>query len=78
MRVIRYQETALGRLPTQIDYADYRKTDGVNIAFRWTIARPNGRFTIQVEQVQHNVPVDDAKFSPPPAPSGVEQKPPTP
>ncbi len=75
MRSVRYTETALGRLPTQIDYADFRETDGVKIPFRWTVARPNGRFTIQVEQVQQNVPIDDAKFTPPPAPAGAEQKP---
>ncbi len=77
MRQIRFTETALGRLPTQIDYADYRAADGVRIPFRWTVARPNGRFTIQIEQVQQNVPIDDAKFAAPPAPAATEQKPPT-
>lgn len=78
VRSVRYVETALGRLPTQIDYADYRDADGVKIPFRWSVARPSGRFTIQIEQVQQNVAVDDTKFSPPPAPAGAEQKPPTP
>jgi len=70
LRLIRYAETSLGRNPTQIDYADYRDANGVEIPFRWTLARPGNRFTIQVEQVQQNVPVDDAKFTPPP-PSAV-------
>jgi photosynthetic reaction center cytochrome c subunit len=69
LRLIRYAETPLGRNPTQIDYADYRDADGVKIPFRWTLARPGNRFTIQVEQVQQNVPVDDAKFVPPPPPA---------
>jgi hypothetical protein len=68
LRLIRYAETPLGRNPTQIDYADYRDADGVKIPFRWTLARPGNRFTIQVEQVQQNVPVDDAKFVVPPQP----------
>jgi len=55
-------------MPTQIDYADYRDTNGVKIPYRWTLARPNGRFTIQVSEVKQNVPVDDAKFVRPPAP----------
>jgi outer membrane lipoprotein-sorting protein len=67
LRLIRYAETPLGRNPTQIDYADYRDADGVKMPFRWTLARPGNRFTIQIEQVQQNVPVDDAKFAPAPA-----------
>jgi outer membrane lipoprotein-sorting protein len=72
VRLVRYGETALGWLPTQIDYADYRDTNGVKIPYRWTLARPSGRFTIQVSEVKQNVPVDDAKFAKP----AEEQKPP--
>jgi outer membrane lipoprotein-sorting protein len=68
LRLVRYAETALGRMPTQIDYSDYRDADGVKIPYRWTLARPGGRFTIQIDQVQQNVPVDDAKFAAPPQP----------
>ncbi len=75
LRLVRYSETALGRMPTQIDYADYRDTDGVKIPYRWTLARPGNRFTIQIDQVQQNVPVDDAKFAPPPMPPPPDQKP---
>jgi photosynthetic reaction center cytochrome c subunit len=68
VRLVRYGETPLGRMPTQIDYADYRDAGGVKIPFRWTLARPGGRFTIQVSEVKENVPVDDAKFARPAAP----------
>ena len=68
VRMVRFGETALGRMPVQIDYADYRDTNGVKIPYRWTLARPSGRFTIQVSEVQQNVPVDDAKFAKPAAP----------
>lgn len=67
VRLVRYAETPLGRNPTQIDYADYLDVDGVKIPFRWTLARPNGRFTIQVDQAQQNVPVADDKFAKPAA-----------
>jgi photosynthetic reaction center cytochrome c subunit len=69
VRMERFGETALGQMPTEIDYADYRDADGVKIPFQWTLARPGGRFTIQVSEVKENVPVDDAKFvkpTPPP------------
>jgi photosynthetic reaction center cytochrome c subunit len=68
VRLVRFGETPLGRLPTQIDYADYRDVSGVKIPYRWTLARPGGRFTIQVSDVKQNVPVDDAKFAKPPSP----------
>jgi hypothetical protein len=67
VRLVRFGETPLGRLPTQIDYADYREVGGVKIPFRWTLARPGGRFTIQLTDVKQNVPVDDAKFEKPAA-----------
>lgn len=68
VRLIRYIDSPLGYNPTQIDYGDYRAANGVKIPYRWTVARPGNRFTIQVEQLQQNVAVDDAKFVPPPPP----------
>ena len=68
VRLVRYGDTALGWLPTQIDYADYREANGVKIPYRWTLARPSGKFTIQVNEMQQNIPVDDAKFVKPEAP----------
>lgn len=68
VRLVRYGETALGWLPTQIDYADYREVDGVKVPYRWTLARPSGRFTIQIAELKQNVPVDAAKFVEPTMP----------
>jgi photosynthetic reaction center cytochrome c subunit len=70
LRMERYAETPLGRDPTQIDYADYRAVDGVKIPFRWTLARPNGRFTIQIKEVQQNVAIPEDRFAMPPASGG--------
>ena len=68
VRQKRYVETPLGRNPTEVTYADYRTVDGITLPFRWTVARPSGRFTIQVEEMKQNVPVDDAAFVKPPPP----------
>ena len=68
VRLIRYVDSPLGYNPTQVDYGDYRAANGVKIPYRWTVARPGNRFTIQVEQLQQNVAVDDAKFVAPPPP----------
>jgi photosynthetic reaction center cytochrome c subunit len=72
LRLVRYAETPLGRNPTQIDYADYREANGLKVPFRWALSRPGNQFTIQVDQLQQNVPIDDAKFTPP---QTVAQKP---
>jgi hypothetical protein len=68
LRLVRYAETPLGRMPTQIDYADYRDAGGVKIPYRWTLSRPGNRFMIQVDDVQQNVPVEDGRFGAPPPP----------
>jgi hypothetical protein len=65
LRLIRYTETPLGRLPTQIDYGDYKETDGVRIPYRWTLVRSAASFTIRVQQVQQNVTLDPKWFEAP-------------
>ena len=65
VRMVRYTDTPVGRNPVQIDYSDFRDVDGVTIPLRWTLSRPTGRFTIQIADVQSNVPLDDAKFAKP-------------
>lgn len=71
LRILRFTPSPLGRNPTQIDYADYRTQDGVKIPFQRTIARPNSRVTIQIDESKLNVTVDDARFQrPAPATTG--------
>jgi len=67
-RVVRYAASPLGLVPTQIDYSDYRNVDGVKTPFRWTVAQPGENFTIQLEQIRQNIPIDDARFAKPTAP----------
>jgi len=69
LRMVRTTANPMGRMPVQIDYADYKDFDGVKIPTRWTLSRPNGRFTIQIKDVQDNVPLDDAKFAKPADPA---------
>ena len=65
IRMIRYAESPLGRNPTQIDYADYRGVDGVQVPFRVTTSQPGNTNAIQFEAVQQNVPIDPAIFAKP-------------
>ncbi len=59
--------TALGRLPEETDFADYRDVDGIK--FPSTIQRMelNARWTEKYSDVKQNATVDDVRFDPPPA-----------
>jgi len=65
LRRVYFIQTALGRLPRQTDYSDYREVDGVKVPFQWIVAEPHGRSTVQVAQLQQNVPISASKFSVP-------------
>jgi hypothetical protein len=75
VRMVHYTNTALGLNPTQVDFADYREVDGVKTPYRWTIARPSGAFTIQIDQVQQNVAIEAARFEEPKAAEGTQPAP---
>jgi photosynthetic reaction center cytochrome c subunit len=68
-RILRYSDSPLGLNPTEVDYADYRDLNGIKVPYQWTTARPGNQFTIQIEQAQQNVPVDDSKFAKPAPPA---------
>jgi len=69
VRMLHYTDTALGLNPTQVDYLDYRDADGVKTPYRWTIARPSGAFTIQLDEVLSNAPIDATRFERPVQPA---------
>jgi hypothetical protein len=65
LRELRYGLSPIGRVPTQIDFADYRAVNGITLPFRITYAWLDGRDAIVLNQIQTNVPVDEAKFGRP-------------
>jgi len=65
VRVVRFVDTAVGRLPTQIDYSDYRDVSGVKMPFKWTVTWTNGQSTTELSEVQPNVSIDAARFARP-------------
>jgi hypothetical protein len=65
VRLVRFVDTAVGRVPTQIDYADYREVSGVKMPFRWIATWTDGQSTTELSDVQPNVQIDAAKFARP-------------
>ncbi len=66
VRLLRYSDSPIGLNPEQIDYADYREVDGVQVPFRLIFSQPGNSSAIQFEDVRQNVPVDPVEFSKPP------------
>jgi len=62
LRMVRYGGSPIGRLPTQIDYGDYREVGGIKLPFRMSFTWLDGRDAIQLNDVQTNVSIDPAKF----------------
>jgi outer membrane lipoprotein-sorting protein len=70
VRVLRLVNTAVGRVPTQVDYSDYREVSGVKIPHKWIVTWTNGQSTSTLTQVQANPTIDAARFGrPAPAPA---------
>jgi photosynthetic reaction center cytochrome c subunit len=65
LRELRFGSSPIGRVPTQIDFADYRDVNGIKLPFRLTYAWLNGRDSIVLNEIQTNVPIDEAKFGRP-------------
>ena len=66
-RVVRYGPSPIGRMPTQIDYADYRDVGGVKFPFEYKFTWLDGRYTAKLSKIETNVPVDAARFGKPSA-----------
>jgi len=67
VRMVRYGKSPIGRVPTQVDYGDYRDVNGIKMPFRMLFAWLDGRDAIQLSEVQTNVPIDASHFGIPAA-----------
>jgi hypothetical protein len=59
------QESPQGKMPTELLLEDYRVVDGVKMPFVVKTNTPAMAFVIKIEEVKHNVAIDDAKFAKP-------------
>jgi hypothetical protein len=67
MRLVRYVQLPVGRVPIQIDYDDYRPVAGIKMPFTIVATWVDGRSTTKLADVQPNVPIDAARFAKPSA-----------
>ena len=59
------RRTSQGSVRTEVYFGDWREVDGVKLPFQMTQSMPNLRFVITLEDIKHNVPVDEAAFQGP-------------
>jgi hypothetical protein len=55
----------VGRVPTQIDYLDYRDVGGIKFPFEYQFSWLDGRYTAKIKDVKTNVAIDAARFGRP-------------
>jgi hypothetical protein len=65
VRHVRWNRTAVGTVPTQVDYSDYRDVAGVKMPFHFEITWTDGQNTIALNEVRPNVAIDAARFARP-------------
>jgi len=64
-RMVRYGPSPVGRVPTQIDYSDYRDVGGVRFPFEYKFSWLDGRYTAKLTDIETNVAIDAARFGRP-------------
>ena len=65
VREVRYSASPIGRIPTQMDFSDYRDVSGVKFPFKYQFSWLDGRDQFQINDVKTNVSIDAAKFGKP-------------
>ena len=58
-------ESPEGKVPVETHIEDYREVDGVKLPHTVPQVLPAFSVTIKVNEIKHNVPIEDAKFDKP-------------
>jgi len=64
-RIVRWNRTAVGTVPMQIEYSNYREVGGVRMPFQIVVTWTDGQNTIALSDIQPNAAVNAARFARP-------------
>jgi hypothetical protein len=64
-RLVRYTPSPVGRVPVQVDYADYREVGGIKFPFELQFTWLDGRYTAKIKDIRTNVTIDAGRFARP-------------
>lgn len=65
VRVVRWNSTISGVVPTQIDYSDYRDVAGVKLPYKILMTWTDGQNTFTLSEIQPNVTINPTRFARP-------------
>ena len=65
VRVVRWNRTAVGTVPMQFEYSDYRDVAGVKMPFQIVNTWTDGQNTIVLKEIQANANIPAARFAQP-------------
>ena len=65
VRSVRWNKTAVGTVPTQIDYSEYKDVAGVKVPFHLLMTWTDGQNTFALTEVRPNVAIEAARFAKP-------------
>lgn len=69
VRIVRYDSSPFGPIPNAVDYADYRKVNGVLVPFTIGHLRPDYSLMDKIVSVEQNVPIAQGTFAKPSGPN---------
>ncbi len=67
VRMVHWRRTAVGAIPTRVDFEDFRPVAGVQMPFLWTRTWTNNQVVMQMKEIRPNAPVDASRFAQPTA-----------
>ena len=73
IRIVRWTETPVGFVPTQIDFSNYRDVAGIKIPFNRTVSQTYMQMTVELTDVQAGANIDASRFARP-MPGGIPGK----
>ena len=65
VRLVRWNATPVGPVPTEINYDDYRDVAGIKMPFTWTVSQTYMQMTIKLSELRPNAPFDATVFAKP-------------
>ena len=65
VRLVRWSDTAVGPIPIQFDFSDYRDAGGVRRPFKWVKTWTNNKATFTVKDMRANAAIDAGRFAKP-------------
>jgi hypothetical protein len=65
VRIVRWNRTAVGTVPMQFDYSDYRDVAGVKMPFKIVNTWTDGQNTITLTEIQPNANIPATRFATP-------------